>query len=119
MVVDLGAFQCRFGTAGQDLPRYNFSSFSSAPYDTPSSISVGDHSLRLVRERQLVNPIFHGPEINWDAVEQVMKYGIVDQMRLNPENYAVMLSQGKYFRSPEAQKKVRLRITSHHAFYLI
>lgn len=26
IVVDLGTSQCRFGTAGQDVPRHNFSS---------------------------------------------------------------------------------------------
>lgn len=103
----MGAYQSRFGTAGQDLPRYNFSSFHTFPTDQEKSISVGDHALRLVRERQQVHPLFHGPDINWDAIEETMKYGISDQMRLNPEEYAIMMSQGKFFRTKEAQEKVR------------
>lgn len=68
---------------------------------------VGDNAVRVVRENRQIHSIFHGPDINWDALEEVMKFGIKNQMRLNPEEYALMISQGKHFKSSESQAKVR------------
>jgi actin-related protein len=67
---------------------------------------VGDNAVRVVRENRQIHSIFHGPDINWDALEEVMKFGIKNQMRLNPEEYALMISQGKHFKSSESQAKM-------------
>eukprot|EP00605_Chrysophyceae_sp_TOSAG23-4_P002666 GSChrysophyteH1.ASY1.ANO1.2942.1 assembled CDS len=107
-VVDLGDTQCRFGFAGQDVPRYRFRSDvgiiegESASRKTGGYI-CGDQKLRYIRpDIDVAKPFTHSENgetsINWDIVERLLNYGTTAEMAVDPSEYPLLLAEN-YFQS--------------------
>ena len=139
-VIDIGDRNCRFGFAGQDVPRYRFRSDVGVVESTQSSSSskksgnkrgasamdvvdnndgstaklhyvCGDQNLRYIRsDINIDTPFTHNAtsgdtEINWDILEQILQYGITNQMAVDPKEYPMLFAEN-YFQSIKDKNKL-------------
>ncbi len=55
-------------------------------------ISLGDNAFRCIREGFDAEQLQRG---NWDHLEDLIDFGLSASMRIDPQNFAAMFSQGK------------------------
>jgi hypothetical protein len=70
--------------------------------------TIGDLSLRCVKESMEVSNPFNNDvnnEINWDLVEIIIKYGLEDCMRADPNEFPLMFAEN-YFNTVKEKEKV-------------
>jgi actin-related protein len=112
-IVDLGSYKMRFGTAGQDLPRHVFRSdcgyVDGRCNGKDRKGMFGDVKLRCISENvEILNP-FHvqdnNTDINWDMLEDILQYGLVDCMRIDPLEYPIFFAES-YFKCNKNKGKI-------------
>jgi hypothetical protein len=97
-VVDIGSSLCRFGTAGEDLPRHLFRSDIGVSEDTDDSDhKIGDVSLRFVQSDVNIESVI-GPDgtTDWDNYASLMNYGLEECMKIDTTEYPLMVSNSDY-----------------------
>ena len=113
-IVDLGSYKMRFGTAGQDLPRHVFRAdcgyLDGKCNGNDRKSVISDVGLRCISENVEISNPFHvqdnnNTEINWDILEDILKYGLVDCMRIDPLEYPIFLAES-YFKSNKNKEKM-------------
>ncbi|XP_004580981.2 actin-like protein 7A [Ochotona princeps] len=99
VVVDLGTGYCKCGFAGLPKPTHKISTTVGKPYmetaktgDNRKETFVGQElSTPKVRLR-LVNPLRHGIIVDWDTVQDIWEYLFRQEMKIAPEEHAVLVS---------------------------
>ena len=97
-VVDIGSSLCRFGTAGEDLPRHLFRSDIGVAEDSDDSDhKIGDVSLRFVQSDVSIESVI-GPDgtTDWDNYASLMNYGLEECMKIDTTEYPLMVSNSDY-----------------------
>lgn len=97
-VVDIGSSLCRFGTAGEDLPRHLFRSDVGVSDDSDESDhKIGDVSLRFVQSDINIESVI-GPDgtTDWDNYASLMNYGLEECMKIDTTEYPLMVSNSDY-----------------------
>jgi Actin len=97
-VVDIGSSLCRFGTAGEDLPRHIFRSDIGVSEDAEETDhKIGDVSLRFVQSDVTIESVI-GPDgaTDWDNYASLMNYGLEECMKIDTTEYPLMVSNSDY-----------------------
>eukprot|EP01031_Cornospumella_fuschlensis_P040662 gene40662-49576_t len=89
VVVDIGSQSTRLGFAGQDVPKYNFRSDVRV---VGGDKTVGEQAFRVLREDAEAYPITSSPT-KWEDMEMLLRYGLEESMRVNPQDHALLFSQ--------------------------
>jgi len=112
VVVDIGTYDCRFGSAGQDLPRYIF---RNQMYELPDEQGVmhssfneqlSYHPSKPISVRSMSTP--PATSESWIDIEQLLRYGIEHKMKVLPAEQALLfsISSNGPLSSSQAQRKL-------------
>lgn len=99
VVVDLGTGYCKCGFAGLPRPTHKISSTVGKPYmettktgDKRKETFVGQELINPEVRLKLVNPLRHGVIVDWDSVQGIWEYIFHKEMKIAPEEHAVLVS---------------------------
>ncbi|KFO26719.1 Actin-like protein 7A [Fukomys damarensis] len=99
VVVDLGTGYCKCGFAGLPRPSHKISTTVGKPY-TETAKTGTNHKETFVGQEllnpqvclKLVNPLQHGIIVDWDTVQDIWEYLFRQEMKIAPEEHAVLVS---------------------------
>uniref|UniRef100_A0A0P6JXT4 Actin-like protein 7A n=1 Tax=Heterocephalus glaber TaxID=10181 RepID=A0A0P6JXT4_HETGA len=99
VVVDLGTGYCKCGFAGLPRPSHKISTTVGKPYmettktgNNRKETFVGQELLNPEIRLKLVNPLQHGIIVDWDTVQDIWEYLFRQEMKIAPEEHAVLVS---------------------------
>lgn len=100
LVIDNGSGMCKAGFAGEDAPRAVFPSLIGRPKHQAVMPGLGLKDCFIGDEAQsrrgilaLNYPIEHGIVTNWDEMEKIWHHTFYNELRVAPEEHAVMLTE--------------------------
>ncbi|KAM6183192.1 actin-like protein 7A [Erethizon dorsatum] len=99
VVVDLGTGYCKCGFAGLPRPSHKISTTVGKPCmettktgNNRKETFVGQELLNPEVHLKLVNPLRHGIIVDWDTVQDIWEYLFQQEMKIAPEEHAVLVS---------------------------
>ncbi|XP_037351050.1 actin-like protein 7A [Talpa occidentalis] len=99
VVVDLGTGYCKCGFAGLPRPTHMISTTVGKPFmetaktgDNRKETYVGQELINPGIRLKLINPLRHGIIVDWDTVQDIWEYLFHKEMKINPEDHAVLVS---------------------------
>jgi len=99
IVIDNGSGMTKAGHAGDDAPRAVYRTVVGYPRTSTTMVGrdgsgetlyLGDETIGKEGEVKLKYPIEHGIVTSWDDVEKLWDYGFSKELRVNPEEHAVL-----------------------------
>jgi len=102
LVIDNGTGLSKNGYAGEDQPRSVFPTLIGYPkYQSIMSdvdhyvreYYVGEEAMNLRGVLKLIYPIIHGMVTDWDAMEKIWHYTFHNDLRVNPSEHPVLLTE--------------------------
>jgi len=115
LVIDNGSGMCKAGFAGDDAPRSVFPCIIGRPRNEEIMLCVnhqdsyvGDEAQSMRGVLNLRYPLEHGIVTNWDDMEQIWHYTFYNELRVNPEDHPVMLTEAPM--NPKANRETMLEI---------
>jgi len=113
IVCDNGSGMVKCGFSGEDAPRTVFSSVVGRPREAQGMLGVpkkeffvGDDAMAKRGILTIRYPIEHGVVTNWDDMEKIWHYTFYSEMRANPEDHNILLTE-----APMNPKHNRERMT--------
>ena len=112
LVVDNGTGLSKNGYAGEDQPRTVFPTLVGYPKyqgimsDVDHYVReyyVGEEAMNLRGVLKLMYPIEHGTVSDWDAMEKIWHYTFHNDLRVNPADHPVLLTEPPM--NPETNKQ--------------
>merc|ERR1712125_187076 len=103
------------GVAGDDAPRSVFPSVVAYPKYEETMVGmghkeslVGDEAQGMRGVMKLHHPIDHGIVNNWDDMEKIWQHTFTSELRVNPEEHPVMLTEAPL--NPKANREKMTQI---------
>ncbi|KAL7065210.1 hypothetical protein AAHC03_04980 [Spirometra sp. Aus1] len=100
VVIDNGSGLCKAGFAGEDSPISVFPSIIGRPKNPQMMVGinqqehyVGDEAQKMRGILTLQYPIEYGVVKNWDDMEKIWDYTFKNELRVRPEDQAVLLTE--------------------------
>lgn len=102
IVIDNGTGLSKNGYAGEDQPRsifptlIGFPKYQSIMSDVDHYVReyyVGEEAMNLRGVLKLIYPIVHGVVTNWDAMEKIWHYTFHNDLRINPTEHPILLTE--------------------------
>jgi actin beta/gamma 1 len=100
LVIDNGSGMCKAGFAGDEAPRSVFPSIIGHAKHDIGMIGIEDNGPFIGDEAQckrgilsIQYPIEHGIVTNWDDMEKIWHHAFHHELRVNPEDQPVMLTE--------------------------
>ena len=113
LVIDNGTGLSKNGYAGEDQPRSVFPTLIGYPkYQSIMSdvdhyvreYYVGEEAMNLRGVLKLIYPIEHGVVNDWDAMEKIWHYTFHNDLRVNPSEHPVLLTEAPLNPSKNREK---------------
>lgn len=122
VVIDNGSGMCKAGFAGDDTPKIVFPSIVGRPH---YPLAMTDMELRdgyVGEEAQnkrgiltLRYPIEHGIVINWDDMEKIWDYTFDSELRVSPEEHAIMMTDAPLNPKENREKMTQIIFEMYNA----
>ncbi|EFA79618.1 actin [Heterostelium album PN500] len=105
IIIDNGSALCKAGFSGDDTPIAVFPMVVGHPRNNNSSTSstmvgqkadsyfVGDEAISKRGYTALRYPVHNGVVVNWDDIERVWRHVFKNELRVAPEDHAVLLTE--------------------------
>ncbi|KAK7084779.1 hypothetical protein SK128_001977 [Halocaridina rubra] len=99
IVMDNGSTTSKVGFAGEDEPRVVFSNIVGRLHQgllsssTNKDYYVGDQALQQPNILKVQHPIERGFVCDWEAMETLWKYTFYDELRVCPQEHAILLTE--------------------------
>eukprot|EP01083_Nonionella_stella_P067901 179899_1 len=120
VVIDNGSGWVKAGFGGDDAPRAVFPSIVERPRHAGVMVGMSSRDRytgadRYGRRRGMMAlkyPIEHGIVTSWDDIEKLWHHAFYNELRIGPEEHAVMLSEVPL--NPKANREKTTRLCSMH-----
>jgi len=110
VVFDNGSGMVKAGFAGDDAPRAVFPSVLGRPKHKQTMVGcatkdvyIGDAAQSMRGILSLTYPIEHGIITNWDDMEKIWRHTYENEIRVEPEEHKVLLTEAPY--GPKANRE--------------
>jgi actin len=112
LVIDNGTGLSKNGYAGEDQPRSVFPTligypkYKSIMTDVEHYVReyyIGEEALNLRGVLKLIYPVEHGVINDWDAMEKIWHYTFYNDLRVNPNEHPVLLTEAPL--NPKANRE--------------
>ncbi|UJG42245.1 MAG: actin family protein [Candidatus Heimdallarchaeum endolithica] len=117
LVIDNGTGFTKNGFAGEDQPRSVFPTLIGYPKyqiimtDVEHYVReyyIGEEALNLRGVLKLVYPIEHGQIGDWDAMERIWHYTFYNDLRVNPNEHPILLTEPPLNKNVNKEKMAEL-----------
>ncbi|KAJ5076013.1 actin-7-related [Anaeramoeba ignava] len=115
IVIDNGSRYTKAGFAGDDLPRSVFETVIGKPINPRIFIGsekkeyyIGDEARSKMGILRLRYPIENGTVSNWDEMSKIWKFIFEEELRVESEEYSVLLSEKSF--NPKSNREKAMEI---------
>jgi actin beta/gamma 1 len=127
LVIDSGSSVCKAGLAGNNAPTAVFPTVFGRPRHRISvggtdqaEWYVGNQAQRRRGLLSFIYPIEHGIITNWEDMEKIWHYTFYDELRVDPEEHPVLLTEATLNPKADREKMAQIMFETFHvpALYL-